>query len=85
MNDGAADRALFGKGANLGHEIVANLALNFRSPANVDIPDVVAQIGDLFGGHQPGFVLGFGQRHPKRRSRRRLSASLQRLRISSLP
>ena len=64
VDDATAHRALLGKGANLGHHVVARLFFNFQSAGNVNLPGVGLQIGQLLGGDQPGLVLGRGQRQP---------------------
>ena len=65
VNDRAADGTLFGKGFDLRHQIMANLALNFFGAGNVDLLLVGAQIGDLCRRYQAGFGLRFGQGDPK--------------------
>ena len=55
MDDAAADRALFGKGPHLGHQIVAYLVLDLERPGNagiVDLPGVRAHIGGLLGADE---------------------------------
>ena len=64
MDDAAADAALLGEGANLGHHVVARLALDLQGPGDIDAIDVGLQVGQLLGRHQPGDVLRRGQRHP---------------------
>ena len=64
VDDPAADRALLGIGAHLGHQVVVDLRLDLQRPRQVDLIGVVAQIGDLLRRHQPGGLFRFGQRHP---------------------
>ena len=64
MDDGAADGALLGVGADFGHQIVADLFFDLLGPLNVDVVLARAQIGHLHGCDEPGLALGFRQRHP---------------------
>ena len=64
VDDAAADRALLGVGPHLGHQVVVDLRLDGLCPRQVDLIRVCNEIGDLLGGHQPGGLLRFGQRHP---------------------
>ena len=50
---------------DLGHQVVADLALDRLGTCNVDVVLVGAQIGDLLGADQAGLVLRLGQRHPE--------------------
>ena len=65
VDDGAAHSALAGKGLDLRHEVVANLALDGLGGGDVDLILVGAQIGHLRGGDQAGLMLGLGQRDPE--------------------
>ncbi len=64
MNDAAADRALLGIGANLGHHVVARLTFDLQGALDVDLVGVGLQVGQLLGRDQPGDVLRLGQRYP---------------------
>ena len=62
---GAADRALFGVGLDLRHQVVANLAFDGLGVGDVDVVLVGPQIGHLLGGDEADLVLRRGERHPE--------------------
>ena len=64
MDNGAADRALFGIGEDLRHEVVADFFFDLLGALDVDVVLACAQIGHLHGCDQPGLVLGFCERYP---------------------
>ena len=64
MDDPAADRALAGKDAHFGHQVMLDLGLDFEGTRQVDLSLVQAQVGSLFGCDQTVFRLDFGQCHP---------------------
>ncbi|MEI2692826.1 MAG: hypothetical protein V9H69_25140 [Anaerolineae bacterium] len=65
VNDAAAHRALLGEGADLSHQVVADLGLDLRGPLQVDLLLMRREIGHLLGRHQPGLLLRRGQCDPK--------------------
>jgi hypothetical protein len=65
VDDAAAQRALLGVGADLGHQVVADLSLDLGRPRQVDLLLVRLQISQLLGRHQPGLLLGRCQRNPE--------------------
>lgn len=64
MDDATAHRALFGEGANLGHDVVARFALDLLRAVDIDVVDMTFEIGQLFGRDQPGDMLRGRQSHP---------------------
>ncbi len=66
MDLAAADRRLRRVDANLGHEVVADLALDRQRRFEIDVLAVRAQVGQFFGRDEAALGLGFRQRDPHR-------------------
>ena len=66
MNLAAADFCLRCIDANLGHEIVPDLAFDRESRIEIDVFAVRAQVGEFRRRHETAFSLRFGQRDPNR-------------------
>ena len=64
VDDPASDRALAGKDAHFGHQVMLDLRLDFEGAWQVDLSLVEAQVGSLFGRDETVFRLDFGQGHP---------------------
>src|SRR5690606_30374049 len=64
MNNAAANRALLGKGTNLGHDIVAGLFFDLQGTLYIDLVVMSLQIGQLVGRHPARLMLSRGQSHP---------------------
>lgn len=63
MDDPPTLGALFGRSLNLGHHIVVCIFFDSQGAVEVDISDVLLQIGQLGCGNQAGFVLGCSLSH----------------------
>ncbi len=67
MDDSAADGALLGEGAHLGHQVVMDFVLDLQCAGDAGFGHILgmgAQVGDLLGGHDAQLVLRFRQGDP---------------------
>jgi len=64
MDDRPANRALLGIGANLSHQVMAQLTFELLGTFPINIILMSAQISELFAAHQSCLGLGLSQRHP---------------------
>ncbi len=62
----ASDRCLAREHANLGHEIVADLALDRERRRQINVLGMCAQVVEFGVADEPGALLRFRERHPDR-------------------
>jgi hypothetical protein len=64
VDDSPTHRALLGEGLNLGHHVMMGFLFNGQGAVDIDIFNMLLQIGQLDRGNQAGFMLGCGQGQP---------------------